>query len=114
MPLERRTLAILRSAELGFLGVAVLTAVHTPLFCGEDSLMGLFFRELNPLWSAGAPDFFTEVCLPFLTSWLKVGIVFLLSRKIISLKNPLNTGLLGLFVTGRAAQGVLGPHKVKF
>ena len=23
-------------AELGFLGVAVLTAVQTPLFCGED------------------------------------------------------------------------------
>ncbi len=32
MPFERRTLAILRRAELGFLGVAVLTAVQTPLF----------------------------------------------------------------------------------
>ena len=30
--LERRTLAIFLSAELGFLGVAVLTAVQTPLF----------------------------------------------------------------------------------
>jgi len=27
--------AIFLSAELGFLGVAVLTAVQTPLFCGE-------------------------------------------------------------------------------
>ena len=32
IPFERRTLAILRRAELGFLGVFVLTAVHTPRF----------------------------------------------------------------------------------
>ena len=33
-------------AELGFFGVAVLTAVQTPLFCGEDASVGLFCKEL--------------------------------------------------------------------
>jgi hypothetical protein len=32
---ERRTRAILRSAELGFFGVTVATLVHTPRFWGE-------------------------------------------------------------------------------
>jgi hypothetical protein len=32
MPLVSLTLAILRSAEFGFLGVIVLTRVQTPLF----------------------------------------------------------------------------------
>jgi len=32
--LVRRTRAILRNAELGFLGVIVRTTVHTPRFCG--------------------------------------------------------------------------------
>jgi hypothetical protein len=74
--LERRTLAIFLRAELGFFGVAVLTAVQTPRFCGADASIGFFFRELNPFWSAGAVDFFTDVCLPFLTNWLNVGILF--------------------------------------
>jgi hypothetical protein len=30
---------------------------------------------LNPFWRAGAVDFFTDVCLPFLTNWLNVGIL---------------------------------------
>src|SRR6187401_309948 len=34
-PFVRRTLATLRSAELGFLGVVVYTRVQTPRFCGE-------------------------------------------------------------------------------
>ena len=42
----RRTLAIFLRAELGFFGVAVLTAVQTPLFCGEDASVGLFCKEL--------------------------------------------------------------------
>src|SRR5579871_1499616 len=33
-PLVRRTRATLRSAEFGFLGVTVLTCVHTPRRCG--------------------------------------------------------------------------------
>ena len=36
IPLDRRTLAIFRRAEFGFFGVLVLTAVHTPRFCGES------------------------------------------------------------------------------
>ena len=45
MPLERRTLAILLRAELGFLGVAVLTAVQTPRFCGADCSTAFFLKE---------------------------------------------------------------------
>ena len=46
IPFERRTLAIFLRAELGFLGVAVLTAVQTPLFCGEAVSVGFFLSEL--------------------------------------------------------------------
>src|SRR5690606_23051937 len=35
--LVRRTLATLRIAELGFLGVVVYTLVHTPRRCGQES-----------------------------------------------------------------------------
>ena len=76
IPFERRTLAIFLRAELGFLGVAVLTAVHTPRFCGEEVLIGFFWRELKLLWRAGAVDFFTDVWRHFLTNWLNVGIIF--------------------------------------
>ena len=72
----RRTLAIFLRAELGFLGVAVLTAVHTPLFCGAETLIAFFCKELYPFCRAGAVDFFSDVCLPFLTNWLNVGILF--------------------------------------
>ncbi len=34
------TLVILRRAELGFLGVIVLTCKHTPRFCGQRSKTG--------------------------------------------------------------------------
>ncbi|KJZ88551.1 hypothetical protein ClosIBUN13A_CONTIG127g02010 [Clostridium sp. IBUN13A] len=54
-------MAIFLNAELGFLGVVVLTTVHTPLFCGHSL-------------SAGAVDLTTVVFLPFLTNWLIVGI----------------------------------------
>jgi len=77
MPLLRRTLAILRRAELGFLGVAVLTDVQTPRFCGLDASDCLRFNVLSDFCSAGAVDFFTFVCLPFLTNWLNVGIIHL-------------------------------------
>src|ERR1700749_3836898 len=39
-PLVRRTLATLRSAELGFFGVVVYTRVQTPRFCGEAASAG--------------------------------------------------------------------------
>ena len=46
IPFERRTLAIFLRAELGFLGVAVLTAVQTPRFCGADCSTAFFLKEL--------------------------------------------------------------------
>src|ERR687897_2958548 len=42
MPLDRRTRATLRSAELGFLGVWVNTRVHTPRRCGAPLSAGVF------------------------------------------------------------------------
>src|SRR5690606_1372382 len=45
-PLVRRTLATLRSAELGFLGVVVYTRVHTPRRCGQFSRAGDFLLIL--------------------------------------------------------------------
>ena len=48
-------------AEFGFFGVAVLTAVQTPLFCGADVSVAFFLRELYPFWRAGAVDFLTAV-----------------------------------------------------
>jgi len=61
VPVQSLDLAILRRAELGFLGVAVLTAVHTPLFCGEDRSLDFFLKELKLFCRAGAVDFLTEV-----------------------------------------------------
>src|SRR5262249_7521429 len=45
MPLESRTRATLRSAELGFLGVMVLTCRQTPRFCGQPCMAGCFGRD---------------------------------------------------------------------
>jgi hypothetical protein len=57
MPLDRRTLATLRRAEFGFLGVTVVTFVHTPLLKGEGNLEGLFSMTLNPRQRAGVLGF---------------------------------------------------------
>ena len=54
-------------------GVAVRTAVHTPLFWGEDISTVSFFRVFMLFCSAGALDFFSATALPLRTSWLKVG-----------------------------------------
>lgn len=55
MPLDRRTRAILRKAEFGFLGVVVVTRVHTPRFCGDP--LGCRrrrnFKALNVYCKAG-------------------------------------------------------------
>jgi hypothetical protein len=75
IPFERRTLAIFLRAELGFLGVAVLTAVQTPRFCGEELLTAFFCNELKLFCKAGAVDFVCKVFLPFLTNWLNVGML---------------------------------------
>src|SRR5690606_4493007 len=67
IPLVRRTLATFLRAELGFLGVTVLTTVHTPLFWGDLVSTGLFFVELYTLFSAGAGGFYLTTSLSFLT-----------------------------------------------
>src|SRR5690606_4172169 len=62
-PLVRRTLATLRRAEFGFLGVVVYTRVQTPRRCGQFSSAGLLL--LARLTSRGLR-----------TSWLMVGMTF--------------------------------------
>src|SRR5215472_11297493 len=59
-PLVSRTRATFRSAEFGFFGVVVYTRMHTPRFCGQASMAGVF-------------DFFGVASRPFRTSWLIVG-----------------------------------------
>src|SRR4030042_5529268 len=68
MPVTRRTLATLRNAELGFLGVTVMTRVQTPRFWGHDC-------------NAGALFFLRTASRPLRTSWLIVGIP-VLSRNV--------------------------------
>src|SRR5437899_8335819 len=61
-PFVRRTRAILRSAEFGFLGVVVETRVQTPRFCGAPA-------------SAGVLTFAFFLARPLRTSWLTVGML---------------------------------------
>jgi hypothetical protein len=63
--LVKRTLATLRKAEFGFLGVVVYTLVHTPRRCGQAS------KALDLLLAL-------IISLPFLTNCCIVGIVDLL------------------------------------
>jgi hypothetical protein len=74
MPLVNRTLAIFRRAELGFLGVVVVTFVQTPLLKGAGKYTGLFFKRLNPRAKATVFDFRWTFVLFFLINWLMVGI----------------------------------------
>ena len=74
-PLVRRTLATLRRAEFGFLGVVVYTRVHTPRRWGQFSSAGLLL--LTTLTSRGLR-----------TSWLMVGIT---SYSLLSLLLALST-----------------------
>ena len=67
-PFDSLTLATFLNAEFGFLGVTVLTTVHTPLFCGALLFVCLFAFELNPFNKAGAFAFVVVVFLPFLTN----------------------------------------------
>jgi len=62
------TRAIFRKAEFGFLGVVVETRVQTPRLCGAPE-------------SAGVVILLFLLLLPFLTSWLIVGI-YSLSPKV--------------------------------
>src|SRR5512142_1809793 len=74
IPFVKRTRAILRSAEFGFLGVIVRTIVHTPRFCGEPSPRISRFRlVLSVNRSAGALVFFDCCLRPLRINWLIVG-----------------------------------------
>src|ERR1700739_74706 len=59
-PLDRRTRATFRSAELGFLGVVVYTRVHTP-------------RRWGAPFRAGVLVFDCLASRPLRTSWAMVG-----------------------------------------
>jgi len=78
-PFVNLTRAIFLNAEFGFFGVDVLTAVQTPRFCGADRFVSLFLSVFKPFCIAGEFDLNAMVSLPFLTSWLNVGIISLLS-----------------------------------
>ena len=67
-PFDNLTLATFLKAEFGFLGVTVLTTVHTPLFCGDLAFVCLFSLELKPFCKAGAVDLVVDVFLPYLTN----------------------------------------------
>lgn len=70
MPFVNRTRAILRNAELGFLGVMVRTWVHTPRFWGFPlrCFVVLPFRALELKRKAGAFSFLGLGLRPFLTN----------------------------------------------
>src|SRR5476651_2543299 len=74
-PLVRRTLATLRSAEFGFLGVVVYTRVHTPRRCGQFCI-------------AGDLDLTTSTSRPWRTSWLMVGMGYLFLKSLGSRPGP--------------------------
>src|SRR6185369_3131798 len=72
--LDRRTRAILRSAEFGFLGVIVRTWRQTPRFCGAPGMdTWRCFRLFQFLRIAGALIFWILGRRPCRTSWLIVG-----------------------------------------
>ena len=74
MPLVKRTRAIFRRAEFGFLGVVVETLVQTPRLNGAGKKTGLFFRTLNPRAKATVLVFEWTLTLFFFINWLIVGI----------------------------------------
>jgi hypothetical protein len=73
MPLVKRTRAIFRRAEFGFLGVVVVTFVQTPRLKGDGKNTGLFFNTLNPRAKATVLDFRLTFVRFFFISWLIVG-----------------------------------------
>ena len=83
--LDSRTRAILRSAELGFLGVMVRTCRQTPRFCGAPGI-GTCLRciPFKFLRMAGALTFAIFGFRPWRTSWLIVGTETLPFRSVVS------------------------------
>src|SRR5277367_1328801 len=78
-PLVRRTLATLRKAEFGFLGVRVMTCTQTPRRCGAP-------------FSAGDFVLTTTLRRPLRTNWLIVGIPYI--SWLVS-KNPTQKSVVG-------------------
>lgn len=74
MPFVNLTLAILRKAEFGFLGVVVETFVQTPRLKGEGKNTGLFFKTLKPFAKATVLCLERTFVLFFLINWFIVGI----------------------------------------
>src|SRR4029450_10298442 len=74
MPLVRRTRAIFRRAEFGFLGVIVRTCRQTPRFWGAPGIGTWRWRRLFQFLRM-AGDLILEIlrCRPWRTSWLIVG-----------------------------------------
>lgn len=75
IPLVNRTRAIFRSAEFGFLGVIVLTLMHTPRLNGLFISFLRLLRVLKTNVMAGDLDFLAAIVRDFLTSWLIVATV---------------------------------------
>src|SRR3990170_3703408 len=72
--LLRRTRAIFRSAELGFLGVIVRTCRQTPRFCGAPGMGSWRCRRLFQFFrNAGALTLRPGSRRPLRMSWLMVG-----------------------------------------
>src|SRR5260221_13861300 len=74
-PFVKRTRAILRSAEFGFLGVVVRTCVHTPRFWGAPPALRSrdWWNELSVYWRAGDLLLLFLGCRPLRINWLIVG-----------------------------------------
>src|SRR5574344_171906 len=87
-PLVRRTLATLRKAELGFLGVVVYTRVHTPRRWGQFSIAGLL-------------DLTTSTARPWRTSWLMVGMYDVPQRETVNCLKSENVNPFGKFRKAR-------------
>ncbi len=74
-PLDNLTLATFLWAELGFLGVLIVTFKHTHLLKGAGiSTFSLCLSLLRPNCNEGDLDLFTFWFLHFLINWLMVGI----------------------------------------
>jgi hypothetical protein len=74
MPFVRRTLAIFRRAEFGFLGVVVETFTQTPRLKGPLVATGRFLSVLKVRAMAGDLVFFFWTLRGRFLSWLIVGI----------------------------------------
>src|SRR4030042_3408476 len=85
MPFVRRTRAILRKAEFGFLGVIVRTCRQTPRFWGAPGIgTWRWCRLFQFLRMAGALTFEIFGWRPCRTSWLIVGTETLLLSSMVA------------------------------